>query len=103
MEVNIVQGIYFLITGLWPVFNINSFEKISGRKTDKWLVKTFGLLVAAVGVVLITSSDVKLLGITSAVAVGAPEIYYSLRGRISNVYTIDGIIEFIFVVWWILK
>jgi energy-converting hydrogenase Eha subunit E len=102
MNISMVQGIYFLATGLWPVLNIKSFEKISGPKVDKWLVKTFGLLVAAVGIFLIFQMrDAKLLGVASALALALPEAYYSLAGRISKVYLLDSGIEAIFIFWWL--
>jgi hypothetical protein len=102
MSVNFIQGIYFLVTGLWPVFNISSFEKVSGPKTDKWLVKTFGLLVAGTGIVLIVAKDSpKLLGILSALALGLTDIYYSLKGRISKTYLLDAVAEVIFVALWV--
>jgi hypothetical protein len=101
MYVATIQGIYFILTGLWPVFNIKSFEKISGPKTDKWLVKTFGLLVAVVGIALIASqSDSRLLGIGSAAALGIPEAYFSLKGRIPKTYLVDSAIELMFIAWW---
>ncbi len=42
------QGAYYLLTGVWPLINMDSFERITGVKTDKWLVKTVGVLVAAI-------------------------------------------------------
>ncbi len=49
----LAQGIYFLISGIWPILNMRTFLKITGPKTELWLVKTVGLLVAAIGAVLI--------------------------------------------------
>ena len=41
-----VQGAYFVLTGIWPLFGINSFQAVTGAKTDLWLVYTVGCLVA---------------------------------------------------------
>jgi hypothetical protein len=102
MKVNLIQGIYFLVTGLWPVFNIKSFEKVSGEKTDKWLVKTLGLLIIAVAVVLIFSTEsTKMLGISSAAALAIADFYYSVTNRISKVYLIDGLIEVVIIGLWL--
>jgi hypothetical protein len=38
----IAQSIYYIATGLWPVFNLRSFERVTGPKTDGWLVKQAG-------------------------------------------------------------
>ena len=51
--VALVQGIYFLITGIWPLIHMHSFLAITGPKTDLWLVKTVGLILAVIGAVLL--------------------------------------------------
>jgi hypothetical protein len=97
------QAFYYLITGLWPVLHIKSFEKITGPKTDKWLVKMVGLLAAAVGVVIFVSdnkNDLKLLGGLSAASFMVIDFYYAAIGRISKVYWLDGIIQTAFFVYW---
>lgn len=52
-KVALVQGIYFLITGIWPLLSMKTFLLITGPKTDLWLVKTFGLILAVIGAVLL--------------------------------------------------
>src|SRR3954470_3170999 len=47
--VSLVQGLYFTLTGIWPILHLRSFEAITGRKRDRWLVKTVGGLIAVVG------------------------------------------------------
>lgn len=94
------QGIFYVVTGLWPIIHLRSFEKVTGPKVDKWLVRTFGGLVAAVGVTLIAgafekrpSRALEVLGIGSALALGAADVIYALRGRISKVYLGDAAAE----------
>ena len=29
-----VQGAYFLVTGVWPLVSIRSFQAVTGKKTD---------------------------------------------------------------------
>ncbi len=45
-----LQGIYYVATGLWPILNMRSFEMVTGPKRDKWLVKTVGALITAIGI-----------------------------------------------------
>lgn len=40
-----VQGMYMLITAVWPIVHIHSFMEVTGYKTDVWLVKTVGALL----------------------------------------------------------
>jgi len=39
-EPNYLQGLYWLVTGLWGLIDVHSFMKVTGPKTDIWLVKT---------------------------------------------------------------
>ena len=48
----LVQGIYYTLTGVWPLVHVRSFLAVTGPKTDLWLVKTVGVLVAVIGVVI---------------------------------------------------
>jgi hypothetical protein len=46
-ELAVTQGVYYVATGIWPLLDIESFERITGPKADRWLVKTVGALVTA--------------------------------------------------------
>ncbi len=103
------QGLFYVTTGLWPILHLRSFEKVTGPKVDKWLVRTFGGLVAAVGATLIVGSFDKqpsraltILGIGSALALGAADLIYSLRGQISKVYLGDAAAEGAIAATWAL-
>jgi hypothetical protein len=103
------QGMFYVATGLWPIIHLRSFERVTGPKVDKWLVRTFGGLVAAVGTTLIVgafdkqpSKALRVLGIGSALALGAADLVYSLRGRISKVYLGDAAAEGAIAATWAL-
>jgi hypothetical protein len=34
--VALVQGVYFLLTGVWPIVHLPSFLAVTGPKTDLW-------------------------------------------------------------------
>ncbi len=53
--VTVAQGGYFLVTGVWPLVSMRSFELITSPKVDKWLVKTIGALIAVVGASLLVA------------------------------------------------
>jgi hypothetical protein len=53
--VPIAQGVYYVATGLWPIVNIRTFEAVSGKKREHWLVKTIGLLIAGIGGALVVA------------------------------------------------
>jgi hypothetical protein len=103
----ILQGVYFLVTGVWPIASIGTFQLVTGPKVDLWLVKTFGVLIGAVGVALIVagwrgyiSTEMAVLGVGTAAGLAVAEINYVLRGRISAIYLADTLVEAGFLVAW---
>jgi hypothetical protein len=103
-----VQGAFYVGTGLWPILHIRSFEAVTGPKRERWLVKTMGGLIAAVGASLIaggrepkSSRLLPILGISSAVALAMADVIYVAKGRISPVYLADAVAELGLVAgWW---
>ena len=103
----LIQGIYFIITGLWPVFHIESFFKVTGPKQEIWLVKGFGILITSIGIPLIISSylndqsvSMKLLGVLTVIALAGVDIYYVSKKDIPPIYLLDAVIEIGFVIAW---
>jgi hypothetical protein len=99
------QGIYFFLTGVWPLLSMRTFEAVTGPKRDRWLVKTVGVLVAVIGATLATvarpSTPTSVLAVGSAAGLGAVDVVYSLKGRISRVYLLDAVLEALLVVGWL--
>src|SRR4051794_29647533 len=80
-----VQGLFYVATGLWPLFDIDSFQAVTGAKTDLWLVYTVGVLVAVVGCVLLSAShsgrvtaEVALLAVGCALALAGIDVVFVL-------------------------
>lgn len=99
-----VQGMYFIVTGLWPLAHMRSFEAITGPKVDDWLVRMVGLLAAVIGGTLYLASrrnknefEILFLAVASALAFIAIDVWYSLTGRISLIYLGDALVELAFV------
>ena len=44
---------FYVASGLRPIVSMRTFEKVTGPKTDEWLVKTVGLLIAVSGAIFI--------------------------------------------------
>jgi energy-converting hydrogenase Eha subunit E len=98
-----LQAAYYFITGIWPLVHIASFEKITGPKTDKWLVKMVGLQAASIGIVLLAANsrhDLKILGALSAASFVVIDLYYVITGRISKIYLADAAINSLFLTYW---
>jgi hypothetical protein len=105
----LIQGIFYLLTGLWPLFDILSFQIVTGPKTDLWLVRTVGVLVTVIGAVLISASrarritdEIMLLAVGSALGLAGIDLVYALSGRISAVYLADAAAEIALAVLWVI-
>lgn len=94
------QGAYYLITGLWPLIHLASFEAVTGPKVDDWLVRMVGLLAAVIGATLVLAArqgnrplEIFVLAIGSASAFTAVDVWYAARGQIAPVYLADAVVE----------
>jgi hypothetical protein len=95
-----VQGGYFVLTGVWPVLHMRSFEAVTGPKPERWLVKMVGLLAASIGITLYRSArrrrvpaEIRLLAMTAAGSFAAIDVWYAARRRIAPVYFFDAAVE----------
>lgn len=102
-----LQGVYLTVSGVWPLIRIDSFQRVTGAKTDLWLVKTVGLLLVAIGVGLILASarqafdaPIVFVAMASAAALLAIELVYVSRRVISPIYLVDAAIEAAFLIGW---
>jgi energy-converting hydrogenase Eha subunit E len=98
------QGVYYLLTGIWPLVSMSTFEWVAGPKTDDWLVRMVGLLAATIGATLLLGvrlqaprSEVIALALLSAASFAAIDLVYGLSGRISSVYLADAAIEILLI------
>src|SRR4051812_11984802 len=87
------QGIYYVITGVWPIVHMRSFLAVTGPKHDLWLVKTVGALITCIGLTLGTagwrgaaSLEILVLGVSSALALTIVDIHYVVRKVIPPIY-----------------
>ena len=105
---SLAQGLFYFITGVWPLVSIGSFQKITGPKTDLWLVKTAGILISVIGVVLLVASfrrhqgpEMALLAVGSAAGLTGIDVVYVAKKRISPIYLLDALVELGLIGWWV--
>lgn len=94
------QGAYYVVTGVWAIVHRDSFEMVSGRKRDYWLVRTVGLLAAAIGAALLVSAreerpspEAAALAVGAGVSFAAVDVVYAARRTISPVYLGDAAVH----------
>jgi hypothetical protein len=104
----LAQGLYFALTGLWPFASMDTFLRVTGPKTDLWLVHTVGVLVLVVGVVLMIAGarrrvplELRLLGGGAAFALALVDLVYAGRGRIGPIYLADAVVELALALLWV--
>ena len=102
-----VQGLYFTLTGVWPILHYRSFAKITGPKTDVWLVKTVGALVTVTGLLLLVAALYKdvhtstiIAGMGAAFALLMIDVIYVAKKVIRPIYLGDAVIELALIVIW---
>jgi hypothetical protein len=94
-----LQGVYYVATGLWSLVHYRSFEAISGRKHDRWLVRTVGLLAVAVGIGLVRHPGSRPggeLADTSAASFAIADLLAVSSGQ-GRVYLADAAIEWLLI------
>jgi hypothetical protein len=110
-----IQGIFYLLTGIWPLVSIRSFKAVTGEKTDKWtgllmdhwLVYTVALLIIAVALALLVAAwqregtaSIATLAISAAIGLTTIDIVYVSRGVILPIYLLDAVAELALLSTW---
>jgi hypothetical protein len=104
-----VQAAYYAPTAIAPFLSRSAFERVTGRKTEWWLVLTVSALVGAVAAALALSArgepgpETALLGAGSAAGMGLIDVVYVSRGRISPVYLLDAAVQLPIAAAWIVS
>lgn len=102
-NVFLVQGIYFVVTGIWPLLNMASFITATGPKQDTWLVEMVGLLSTSIGLTYIVASLRRralpiLLGYSVSFSFLVMDLVYVMSGEIDQIYLLDAGIQAAFIV-----
>ncbi len=96
-----VQGGYYLIGGLWPLVHFRSFEKVTGRKPDRFVTEVASALYVAIGAALLAGGKRPPLHLrTLAVLAGGASAGLDLRHRpaLRAVYLAEAALEGLLIV-----
>jgi hypothetical protein len=109
-QIATAQAAYYAATAAPPFISRQAFERVTGHKTDWWLVVTVASLVGAVGTALGASAyrrepgpETVVLGAGSAAVLGAIDVIYVWRGRISRVYLLDAAVQAPLALAWLVS
>jgi hypothetical protein len=102
------QGLFYTITGFWPLFSRETFEKVTGPKHDFWLVNTVGVVIGSIGLMLVSAGynrritpEIRGIGVSAAAGLTAIDLVYVSKKRISPVYLLDAAAETILIFGWL--
>lgn len=100
-----IQGLYYACSALWPLLHYRSFEAVTGKKTDVWLVKTVATFILVIATVITAGASWwrgagAVLACLSCVAFIVIDTWYGLRRVISRVYLLDAALEAVLLVAW---
>jgi len=86
---------------------MRSFEKITGPKRDKWLVRTVGVLIVVIGCVLLSSAwavafpwPAALLGSLTAAGLILVDMIAWWTRTVSRIYLADAVVELAILTGW---
>lgn len=104
----LAHGLYWAVTGFWPLVSIDTFQLVTGPKRDLWLVKTAGALIGVIGVVLMLAGarhritpEIGMLGAGSAATLACVDIVYTRRRVIGPIYLLESFVEITLTALWI--
>ena len=103
------QSAFYITTGLWPLVHRRSFVRVTGPKTDFWLVETVGVTVASIGIGLAQAlrsgrpvpTELRSVALAAAAGLAVVDAIYVARRRISSVYLLDAVAETALVLGWL--
>lgn len=94
------QGVYYLLTGVWPLLSIDTFELVTGIKYDHWLVKTVGALAMVIGGGILfglrhkkPTPETLFLSVAGIIAFFLVDVVFVARGVIDPIYLIDAVVQ----------
>lgn len=104
----LIQGLFYVVTGVWPLVSMDTFLAVTGPKTDLWLVNTVGVLIAVAGAAMLAgvcrgwaTAELVVLAFGSALALIGIDIIYTTKQVIDRVYLLDAAAEAGLVVLWV--
>ncbi len=107
-RIALLQGIFNVLGGVWPLVSLRSFEWVYGKKRDIFLQKTVAGLLFSIGCVQLAAADssdelpsTRRLGIATAATLLAIDLTYIPRGEMRWTYWQDALCEIGWIAAWL--
>lgn len=107
----LLLGAYYLITAVWPLVSIKSFEAVTGPKTDRWLVYTVSCFLIGPSLLYLYSGIqiedphplVVFLALINCLALLIIDVTFVVKKVIWKTYLLDALAELIFIIAILIK
>ena len=103
-----LHSAFLVLFGCWPNLHMASFEAVTGKKHDTWLVRSVGLLLVTAGSAIALArrngrvpASARVLGLGVSSSLAAISLTYASKGRIPRIYFLDAALHAAFVAAWI--
>jgi len=103
-----IHAIFNIVSGIWPLVHMPSFEAVSGPKGDHWLGKNVTSFITVIGVVIGSAGvrnrvtpEIATLAVGCSATLATIDVVYVAKGRISRVYLLDALAEVLLIAGWI--
>lgn len=103
----LVQGIYYVAVGLWPLLGPVSFIGATGPKPDLWAMHATATLLVAVGLTVALASvrrvghaELRLLALAVPLALLVIDVVHVVLGDVAPVYLVDALAQALFALAW---
>ena len=97
---------YLVSSGVWPILHRRSFERVTGRKHDFWLVRTVGGLAVAAGASLGLAAvsgrnhrETSVLALATGLVFGVADLRAARTH--SRIYLGDALMQLVFAPTWL--
>jgi hypothetical protein len=110
MVLEILQGVYYVVSGLWPVVHASSYQHYTGGHdlTDLWLLRTLGAVLAVVGLSLLWAVRRRSVAPEAVIMAGGVAAVLAIMDMANiavkaypPIYCIDCLIQVGFLFGWI--
>jgi len=106
--VSAAHAAYYVPFSIWGLLHRRSFEWVTGKKNDYWLVRVVCLLLITVGGVIgragrnnRVTPEIEALAIGSSASLAMIDVVYVSKGRIRWVYLLDAVGNLILIGGWV--
>jgi hypothetical protein len=103
-----LHATFLVAFGAWPNLHMTSFEAVTGKKYDTWLVRAVGLLLVTTGSAIAVArrtgrvpASARVLGLGVSTSLAAVSLTYARKGRIPRIYFLDAALHAAFAAAWL--